>query len=50
LPEDQVQRLEGLKVLPGMPVETFIETEQRTVISYLLKPLSDQVMRTFRDG
>ena len=43
-------RLRGLKVIPGMPVEAFIQTESRTVLSYLLKPLRDQVMRTFRES
>jgi HlyD family secretion protein len=43
-------RLRGLKVIPGMPVEVFVETDSRTVLSYLIKPLADQVMRTFRDG
>jgi len=37
-----------VKLLPGMPVETFIATEERTVLSYLLKPLSDQVLHAFR--
>jgi HlyD family secretion protein len=35
--------------LPGMPVEAFIQTGDRTVISYLMKPLHDQFMRTFRE-
>jgi HlyD family secretion protein len=48
--DDEIGRLGTLKVLPGMPVEVFIRTEDRTVLSYLLKPLSDQVMRAFRDG
>jgi HlyD family secretion protein len=45
---DQLDRLGTVKLLPGMPVETFIATEERTVLSYLLKPLSDQVMHAFR--
>jgi HlyD family secretion protein len=32
-----------------MPVETFIQTDERTVISYLLKPVHDQVTRAFRE-
>ena len=43
-------RLKGLKVVPGMPVEALIQTGTRTTLSYFLKPLSDQVMRTFREG
>ena len=45
---DQLGRLGMVKLLPGMPVETFIATEERTVLSYLLKPLSDQVLHAFR--
>jgi membrane fusion protein, type I secretion system len=37
------------KLVPGMPVEAFIQTGERTVISYLFKPLRDQLMRTFRE-
>jgi HlyD family secretion protein len=48
IPADQIGRLGTIKLLPGMPVETFIATEERTVLSYLLKPLSDQVTHAFR--
>jgi len=40
----------ALKLLPGMPVEAFIQTDERTVLSYLLKPLMDQIARAFRDS
>jgi HlyD family secretion protein len=36
--------------VPGMPVEPFILTRERTVISYLLKPLRDQLMRTMTEN
>ena len=32
-----------------MPVEAFVQTGQRTVMSYLVKPLYDQLMRAFRE-
>ena len=32
-----------------MPVEAFVKTGERTVMSYLMKPLSDQVNRAFRE-
>jgi HlyD family secretion protein len=38
-----------LKLLPGMPVEAFIATGERTALSYLLKPLTDQFTRAFRE-
>ena len=46
---DELARLGKGKLVPGMPVECFIQTGERTVISYLLKPLRDQLMRTFRE-
>jgi HlyD family secretion protein len=49
LPEDELARLAGLKLVPGMPVESFIKTGERTVLSYLVKPLHDQVMKAFRE-
>jgi HlyD family secretion protein len=32
-----------------MPVEAFVKTGERTVMSYLMKPLSDQINRAFRE-
>jgi HlyD family secretion protein len=49
LPHEQVVRLGGTKLLPGMPVEAFVQTGERTLVTYLVKPLRDQVMRTFRE-
>jgi HlyD family secretion protein len=49
IPKDQVARLNGLALLPGMPVEGFIKTDERTVLSYFVKPLSDQLQRAFRE-
>jgi HlyD family secretion protein len=48
IPADQLNRLGMVKLMPGMPVEAFIATEERTVLSYLMKPLSDQVEHVFR--
>ena len=41
--------IKDLRLVPGMPVEAFIETSPRTVLSYLTKPLADQVRKTFRE-
>jgi HlyD family secretion protein len=38
-----------VRIVPGMPVETFVKTGDRTVASYLVKPLHDQIMRAFRE-
>ena len=48
-PLEEVARLEGLKLLPGMPVDAFIQTDARTVLSYLIKPLRDQIVKAFRE-
>ena len=49
LPADEVHRLGSLRLIPGMPAEIFLETESRTMLSYLFKPLTDQLSRTFRE-
>jgi len=45
----EIARLGDVKLIPGMPVEAFVQTGNRTMLSYLVKPLSDQLMRTFRE-
>lgn len=47
--DDQLERLNGQPLLPGMPVETMIKTDERTPLSYLVKPLSDYFNRAFRE-
>lgn len=37
-------------LIPGMPVEAFIQTQDRTALSYILKPITDQMQRAFRDN
>lgn len=50
MPPQEVLRLGGEnKIIPGMPVEAFVQTGDRTMFSYLMKPLSDQLMRSFRE-
>jgi HlyD family secretion protein len=48
MPKEAMDEL-GDKFVPGMPVEVFIVTGDRTVLSYLTKPLVDQIMHTFRE-
>jgi HlyD family secretion protein len=50
MPPEEVARLgDANKLIPGMPVEAFVQTGDRTMFSYLMKPLSDQLMRSFRE-
>jgi len=51
LNEGELERLpSGATLIPGMPVEAFIRTADRTPFNYLVRPLSDYIARTFRDG
>jgi len=45
--DTELARLDGHPVA-GMPVESFIQTVPRTVFSFLIKPLHDQIMKAFR--
>ena len=49
MPPSEVAKLGEVKIVPGMPVEAFVQTGERTMISYLVKPLNDQLMRMFRE-
>jgi HlyD family secretion protein len=49
LDPQEIEKLGNVKLVPGMPVECFVQTGERTVMSYLLKPLRDQMARTFRE-
>jgi HlyD family secretion protein len=49
LPPREVLRLGRLQLIPGMPAEIFLETESRTMLSYLFKPVTDQLSRMFRE-
>jgi HlyD family secretion protein len=49
LPPTEVARLNDIRLVPGMPVEAFIQTHERTPLEYLLKPLREQIARTFRE-
>jgi HlyD family secretion protein len=49
LPLAEVTRLKDIRLLPGMPAEVFIQTHDRTPLQYLLKPLQEQIARTFRE-
>lgn len=47
-PEDQAIA-DKMALVSGMPAELFIETGNRSMLSFLLKPLSDQFERAFRN-
>ncbi|MCP9629241.1 HlyD family type I secretion periplasmic adaptor subunit [Rhodopseudomonas palustris] len=49
IPPDQIAKLGKTHLMPGMPVEVFVRTADRTMLSYLMKPLADQMQRAFRE-
>lgn len=46
---EELARLRDLKLVPGMPVEVHIRTGSRSALSYVMKPLTDQLARAFRE-
>lgn len=50
LPLEELERLGAAELIPGMPVEAFLETGERSVLTYLTQPMMDQLKRAFREG
>jgi HlyD family type I secretion membrane fusion protein len=44
-----LKQVAGKPIVPGMPVEVFLTTGDRSAFSYLIKPFTDQMMRSFRE-
>ncbi len=49
LNEGEREKLGNVTLLPGMPVEAFIQTDLRTPMAYLIKPFTDYFVRAFRE-
>jgi HlyD family secretion protein len=49
LDAEQLAAMEGLGLVPGMPAEVFVQTGERSALSYVLQPLTDQIYRAFRE-
>lgn len=50
LPEEgEIAKLEGGRLVSGMPVEVFIQTGARTPLEYLMKPITDYLARAVRE-
>ena len=50
LGEGEVARLAPRQLLPGMPVEAYIRTQDRTPLAYLLEPFTAYFNRAFRES
>lgn len=49
LKDGELERLEERRLVPGMPVEVFIQTGTRTPLAYLLQPFTDYFNRALRE-
>ena len=47
--DSETEKLDHVTLLPGMPVESFIRTADRSALSYFVKPMQDYFTRAFRD-
>lgn len=47
--DHELTKLNGKILVPGMPVEIFVKTEERTILSYLMKPITDQIVHALRE-
>ncbi|GLK63053.1 HlyD family type I secretion periplasmic adaptor subunit [Paracoccus kondratievae] len=50
IPASEVEKLGELALIPGMPVEVYVQTGERSPLAYLIKPLSDYFTRAFREN
>ncbi|WP_289042512.1 HlyD family type I secretion periplasmic adaptor subunit [uncultured Aliiroseovarius sp.] len=50
LTPEEIKRLGDVELIPGMPVEAFLQTGERSVLTYLTEPLVQQLKRAFREG
>ena len=46
---EELARLESAVLVPGMPVEAFLHTDTRSVMAYLVKPITSHARRAFRE-
>ncbi|MEE9348026.1 MAG: HlyD family type I secretion periplasmic adaptor subunit [Robiginitomaculum sp.] len=49
IPSEELARLNGLKLIPGMPAEGYMQTEKRSIWNYLIKPATDQLSHALRE-
>lgn len=50
IPPEEIEKLGDLALVPGMPVEIYIQTGDRSPMAYLMKPLADYFNRAFRES
>ncbi len=50
LDQGEIQKLDGQTIVPGMPVQAYITTGERSPMAYLLKPFMDYFHMAFRES
>lgn len=50
VPKEQLAYLKDQKLIPGMPAEVLIKSGERSIMEYLMRPLSDSFFRAFKEG
>ena len=50
IPKDELAKLGGQVLVSGMPVEAFVTTANRTILAYLMKPVTDQIAHAMKEG
>ena len=49
VPANEIGKLGAVKLMAGMPVEAFVQPGERSMASYLVRPLHDQLARAFAE-
>jgi HlyD family secretion protein len=49
LPPEEMAKLAGLELMPGMPVEVYLTTQEQSALAYFSRPLTDQFERALRE-
>ena len=47
--KEEIERLGARRLIPGMPAEVFVQTKERTPLSYLVKPFTEHLRRALRE-
>ncbi len=46
---DELTKIDGFKIIPGMPADVIIKTGERTLFQYLFKPVSDRFAHALKE-
>ena len=49
LSDQELSKIPDVQLLPGMPVEVLMETSERSILSYLIKPIADQLAHALKE-